>query len=178
MKNPPINWIGRDTGKVPLIGCLTADSDWWGSCRWQRRHPWLGQTDGQLSCGQTWTDGEGRWTLAWIFVWNAPGGRSETPATAGVCHCRGRFFSLYFFFSNLQGTSSASTLGIPRKEKTIFQCRRYHGYWKRTWPLLFTCSSWNISRRLRHQTAYVEKNVCSVKEMATIYPATAALLSA
>lgn len=59
MKNPPINRIGRDTGKVPLIGCLTTDSDWWGiggriTHHW-RRHPWVNSSSDETPA-ELWVD--------------------------------------------------------------------------------------------------------------------------
>lgn len=59
MKNPPINRIGRDTGKVPLIGCLTTDSDWWviigGITRHWQRYPWVNSSSDETPA-ELWVD--------------------------------------------------------------------------------------------------------------------------
>lgn len=86
MKNPPINWIGHDTGKVPLIGCLTADSDWWGivgrgTHHWWR-HPWVGWNASWIvgRRGQDITDEYKSWSL-----FKRVGGKKKNDSSPCAC---------------------------------------------------------------------------------------------
>lgn len=67
MKNSAINRIVRDIGKVPLIGCLTTDSDWWVITGRITQHPWvdfsLDETPAELWVGMDGTSRVGIFCL-------------------------------------------------------------------------------------------------------------------
>lgn len=129
MRNPPINWIGHDTGKVPLIGCLTADSDWWGivgrgTHHWWR-HPWVGWNASWIvgRRGQDIADEYKSWSL-FKRVWGEKEKWQQSLCLRGPRRCALRCTPRYTDTMQLQVISlqeerTGSLLEMPQSSSAV-----------------------------------------------------------